>query len=161
VHELYDNPEVRRQVTERFGDAVAPDGQIDRGVVAREAFATPEGRSWLEGLLWPRVGARMVEWRREVDRADPPPRAAVVEVPLLFESGMERAFDATIAVMTDEEVRSLRAAARGHEALDERAARQLSQEEKAGRATYVVVNDGTVGELEHKLSAVLAMLERS
>jgi dephospho-CoA kinase len=74
---------------------------------------------------------------------------------------MERAFDATIAVMTDEQVRSLRAAARGHEALDERAARQLSQEEKAGRATYVVVNDGTVAELEDKLSAVLEMLDGS
>jgi dephospho-CoA kinase len=161
VHELYDNPEVRRQVTERFGDVVAPGGQIDRGVVAREAFATPEGRSWLEGLLWPQVGARMVDWRQQVERADPAPRAAVVEVPLLFESGMERAFDATIAVMTDEQVRSLRAAARGHEALDERAARQLSQEEKAGRATYVVVNDGTVAELEDKLSAVLEMLDGS
>lgn len=161
MHELYDNPEVRQQVTERFGDAVAPGGQIDRGVLAREAFATPEGRGWLEELLWPRVGERMLAWRQEVQEADPTPRAAVVEVPLLFESGMERAFDATIAVTTDEEVRSRRAEARGHQALDERAARQLTQEEKAHRATYVVVNDGTVEELEGKLSAVLEMLKSS
>jgi dephospho-CoA kinase len=143
------------------GDAVAPGGLIDRGAVAHEAFATSEGRSWLEGLLWPRVGAQIVAWRQDVERADPAPRAAVVEVPLLFESGMEQAFDATIAVTTDEDVRSQRAGARGHQALDERAARQLSQQEKADRATYIVVNDGTVDELQHKLSAVLEMLESS
>jgi dephospho-CoA kinase len=103
----------------------------------------------------------MVAWREEVERTDPPPRAAVVEVPLLFESGMEGAFDATVAVMTDEQVRSRRAEARGHQALEERAARQLSQQEKADRATYVVVNDGTVEELSDKLSAVLEMLGSS
>jgi dephospho-CoA kinase len=161
VHELYDNPSVRQEVTDRFGQGVAPGGRIDRAAVAREAFATAEGRSWLEGLLWPRVGARMAQWRQEVERAKPTPRAAVVEVPLLFESGMEGAFDGTIAVVAEEGLRSERARARGHEALDERAARQLSQEEKAGRATYVVVNDGTVEQLEAKLSAILEMLEDS
>jgi dephospho-CoA kinase len=159
VHELYDDPGVREAVTDRFGPDVAPGGQIDRGAVARAAFVASEGRQWLEELLWPRVGARMAQWRQDADRADPAPRAAVVEVPLLFESGMEGAFDATIAVVADERVRSERAAARGHEALDERGARQLSQQEKAERATYVVDNDGTVDQLEAKLSAVLEMLE--
>jgi dephospho-CoA kinase len=82
----------------------------------------------------------------------------VVEVPLLFEAGMEGAFDATIAVISDETVRAQRAGERGHRALDERAARQLPQTEKAQRATYVVENDGGVDELEAKLSAVLDML---
>ena len=159
MHDLYDNPEVRDEVIARFGDAVAPDGVIDRGAVAKAAFATPENRGWLEGLLWPRVGAQIAKWRQQVELTDPPPRAAVIEVPLLFESGMEQAFDATIAVVTDERLRSERAEARGHQALDERAARQLTQQEKADRATYVVMNDGTVGQLENKLSAVLAMLE--
>jgi dephospho-CoA kinase len=159
VHELYQDPEVSQAVTERFGPGVAPKGQIDRSALAREAFATSEGRSWLEGLLWPRVGARMSDWRQDVERGDPSPRAAVVEVPLLFESGMEAAFDATIAVVADEDVRSERAQARGHAALDERGARQLSQQEKSDRATYVVANDGSVEQLEAKLSAILEMLE--
>jgi len=151
---------VRQAVIERFGEDVAPHGgPIDRGALARSAFAGAEGRDWLEGLLWPRVGARMAEWRREAEQADPPPRAAVVEVPLLFESGMEGAFDATIAVVADEELRSSRAQARGHEALDERGARQLSQQEKADRAAYVVVNDGTVEQLQAKLSAILEKIE--
>jgi len=158
VHELYGSDEVLAAVTDRFGAGVAPGGVIDRGALARRAFATAEDREWLEGLLWPRVGARMTEWRSAVERASDPPLAAVVEVPLLFESGMDGAFDATIAVVAGEDVRASRAEARGHEALAERSARQLSQQEKAHRATYVVVNDGTVPDLESKLSALLEML---
>lgn len=158
VHELYDDPEVRDAVVARFGDPVAPGGVVDRAAVARAAFATPEDRAWLEEMLWPRVGERMAAWRGEVARRSPAPRAAVVEVPLLFESGMDGGYDATIAVVADEAVRHERASARGHQALDERAARQLSQQEKAARSSYVVDNDAGVPELEAKLSAVLDML---
>jgi dephospho-CoA kinase len=153
VHELYETPDVRDAVLERFGS-------VDRGEIAQRAFATPEDREWLEGLLWPRVGERMATWRQELEGRPSPPRAAVVEVPLLFESGMESVFDATVAVIADEALRAERAAARGHQALAERSARQLTQQEKAQRATYTVVNDGTVGQLEKKLSDVLEMLER-
>jgi dephospho-CoA kinase len=158
VHELYESPEVRDEVVSRFGPSVAPGDEVDRAAVARAAFASPEDRAWLEGMLWPRVGARMSEWREQLEHTTPTPRAAVVEVPLLFEADMDGAFDATIAVIAEEGLRAQRAGGRGHEALDERAARQLSQPEKADRATYVVVNDGTPGELEAKLSAILAML---
>jgi dephospho-CoA kinase len=151
---------VREAVVGRFGEAVAPGGVIDRGELARLAFASPDERSWLEGLLWPRVGERMEQWRVPLERASPPPRAAVVEVPLLFESGMEGAFDATIAIIAEERLRAERAGARGHQALAERGARQLSQQEKAQRATYVVVNDSSVEDLEAKLSAILEKLAR-
>jgi dephospho-CoA kinase len=157
VHELYDDPEVRGAVVERFGEQVAPGGKVDRAAVARAAFATPDDRAWLEGLLWPRVGARMAQWREQLPAGS---RAAVVEVPLLFESGMEGAFDATIAVVADEQLRAERAGARGHEALAERGARQLSSQEKAQRATFVVVNDAGIPDLEEKLSAILGMLPR-
>ena len=159
VHELYASPEVRDAVVARFGPEVAPDGVVDRAKLASAAFAAPAERAWLEGLLWPRVGERMLQWRQSLAQASPRPRAAVVEVPLLFESGMEGAFDATIAVIADEDLRARRAGARGHEAVAERSSRQLSQREKSQRATYAVVNDGTVQELETKLSAILAILE--
>ena len=155
VHELYASAEVRDSVVARWGPQVAPDGVVDRRAVARAAFASEAERAWLEGLLWPRVAARAAAWRREVSRREPPPRAAVVESPLLFEAGMQDAYDATIAIVADEEVRRARAAARGHAAVDERAARQLSQEEKAARATYTVRNSGTVPELSTALAAVL------
>jgi dephospho-CoA kinase len=159
VHELYDGPEVRDAVVARFSDSVAPDGVVDRAALAKAAFATADDRAWLEGILWPRVGERMTQWRDQLERASPSPRAAVVEVPLLFEADMDGAFDATIAVVADEELRAQRAGARGHQALEERSARQLSQDEKAQRATYAVVNDGSVEQLESKLSAILDMLQ--
>jgi dephospho-CoA kinase len=158
VHELYAAPEVRDAVVARWGTSVAPRGVVDRAAVAARAFATPEERAWLEGELWPRVGDRVAAWLREVAGRDPPPAAAVVETPLLFEAGMEGIYDATVAVIADETVRAQRAAARGHVGVDERAARQLPQEEKARRATYTVSNSGTIEELERELSGVLASL---
>ena len=88
---------------ERWGAQVAPGGQVDRAAVAQRAFASDEDRRWLEGLLWPLVGARVAAWLAEVRSGHggaPRPRAAVVEIPLLFESGMQDVYDATIAVVS-------------------------------------------------------------
>ena len=139
---------------------MAPGGEVDRSAVAQRAFSSPEERAWLEGIIWPRVGERIAAFCSEGHAADPPPRALVVETPLLFEAGMEELYDATIAVVAAEELRAERAGARGHAAVDERNARQLSQEEKAARATYAVVNDGSQEDLEHALSDVLVKLGR-
>jgi dephospho-CoA kinase len=159
VHELLTTGEVRDALIERFGDAVASEGKIDRSAVAEVVFGDDDHREWLEGLLWPRVGERMVSWREEQDNADPRPRAAVVEVPLLFESGMEAAFDRTIAVVAEEAVRSERAGARGHMGVESRTSRQHSQDEKARRADVVVRNDGSLDDLESALSSALANME--
>jgi dephospho-CoA kinase len=126
--------------------------------VAARAFATPEDRAWLEGMIWPRVGQRVAGFIEQGRAIEPAPRALVVETPLLFEAGMESIYDATIAVIASEELRAERARARGHAALDERNARQLSQDEKAARATYTVVNDGSPDDLERALSEVLVKL---
>jgi len=158
VHELYGEPELRDAVVARWGPEVAPGGVVDRAAVARRVFADEDERRWLEQLLWPLVGARVAEWLGAARERVPVPPAAVVEVPLLFEAGLADAYDATIAVLAAEEVRSERAAARGHEHVGERDARQLSQEEKAAKATFVVRNDGTIGELRAQLSDVLGNL---
>jgi dephospho-CoA kinase len=158
VHELYRDPEVHAAVVNRWGQEMAPGGVVDRAAVARRAFATDGDRAWLEAMIWPKVGQRIAEWRAIESTRDDPPPALVVEVPLLFESGMDAAFDATIAVVADDDVRAERAAARGHEAVDARTSRQLGQQEKAQRATYAIQNSGSLEELEEKLSAVLAKL---
>ena len=155
VHELYQSDELRDALVERFGEEVAPGGSIDRSAVASRVFEQPEQREWLEGRLWPRVGQRGWAWRQEQERRDPPPKAMVVEVPLLFEAGMDEVFDSTIAVVADEAVRNERAEARGHEGLASRTSRQLSQAEKAQRADFVVENDGTLEELREKMSRLL------
>ena len=159
VHELLASDELRDIVVARLGEEVAPDGALDRSLMAERVFGDDEARGWLEGELWPRVGQRVAEWKQEVDALDPPPPAAVVEVPLLFESGMEPVFDSTIAVIADEDVRAERAGARGHASVEERAGRQLSQQEKAHRADYTVRNDGSLEELRENLSRVLARLD--
>jgi dephospho-CoA kinase len=163
VHELYaHDAQLRDAVVGRWGAQVAPGGVVDRSAVAERAFASAEERAWLEGLLWPLVGARVAAWLSKARAARAgdaeAPHAAIVEVPLLFEAGLEGLYDATIAVVSDETVRRERASARGHALADERSARQLSQEEKARRATYVVRNDGSEQELEQVLSAVLDKL---
>ena len=160
VHELYESPEVVEALSERFGREVAPAGRVDRPELARRAFATAEDRAWLEGLVWPLVGRRIASWLERARSLDPPPRAAVVEVPLLFEAGLQDGYDATIAVLAEESLRRSRAEARGQVLLAERDARQLSQQEKAARATFVVQNDGTEQDLSRQLSEVLDKLDR-
>ena len=154
THELLAGDDVRDLLVERLGPEVAPGGRVDRSAVAARVFGDDEQTKWLEGLLWPRVGERVARFRESVEDAP----AAVVEVPLLFESGMEQVFDKTIVVVADEQIRAERAGARGHELVEARTARQLSQDEKARRADFVVRNDGDLADLEAKLSEVLERL---
>jgi dephospho-CoA kinase len=158
VHELYGTAAVRDAVTARFGPEVVPGGVVDRAALASRVFSDADDRAWLEQLLWPLVHRRIVAWRDQAGNREPAPSALVVEVPLLFEAGSDGMYDATIAIIADETIREQRARVRGHRALAEREARQLSQQEKAARSTFVVVNDGSVEELEAKLSSVLAIL---
>jgi dephospho-CoA kinase len=160
VHELYEGEQLRDAVIARWGPEMAPGGKVDRSAVAESAFADERERAWLEGVIWPLVGERIAAWLEQTRTKRPAPRAAVIEVPLLFEAGMEGMYDATIAVVSSEELRGQRAAGRGHALADERASRQLSQEEKARRANYVVRNDGSEEELERELSGVLDKLGR-
>jgi dephospho-CoA kinase len=157
VHELLEGESLRERLTERWGPEVLADGGVDRAKIGEIVFADPEELSWLEQQIHPLVQARTAEWLLSLP-ADT--EVAVVEVPLLFEVGGERPFDTTVAVVTSDEVRRDRAAARGHALVDEREARQLTQTEKAGRAEHVIENDGSVEDLERALSALLEKLRR-
>jgi len=158
VHELYESPQLLAALIGRFGPEIAPGGRLDREALAGRVFARQDDRAWLEGLVWPLVAERVAGWLAEVRARQPPPRAAVVEVPLLFEAGLAGGYDATIAVVADEGLRRERASARGHALVAEREQRQLSQADKARRATFVVRNDGSERELALQLSAVLDKL---
>ena len=96
VHELLGTERVRDLLVDRWGADVAPDGVIDRGRVGAIVFERPEELNWLEQTLHPLVGERIVAWREQLPPDTP---LAVIEVPLLFETGMESAFDATISVV--------------------------------------------------------------
>lgn len=152
VHDLLADERVREGLVERWGDEIAPAGVLDRGRVGAIVFERPGELAWLESVLHPLVGERVAEWRAALPPETP---LAVVEVPLLFETGMEDAFDATVSVVADDAVRAARAGDRGTDMFESRSGRQLSQEEKAARATYVVRNDGTVAELESRLRSLM------
>jgi dephospho-CoA kinase len=157
VHDLLGGDDLRDEIVARLGPEVVREGRLDRARIAERVFGDEEARAWLEGVLWPRVGERMAAWRSQLSNE----QVAVVEVPLLFESGMEGVFDRTIAVIADEDVREQRAAARGHASVAERAGRQLTQAEKAHRADFTVRNDGSRDELKESLSQVLGKLEET
>jgi len=157
VHELLESDELRERLVERWGPEVAPDGKIERGKIGEIVFADPEQLTWLEAQIHPLVQERTAEWLLSLPEGT---EVAVVEVPLLFEAGGDKAFDTTVAIVTADEVRRERAAARGHALVDEREARQLTQPEKAERAEHAIPNDGTVEELERRLSALLEKLRR-
>jgi dephospho-CoA kinase len=157
VHELLDSEPLLGRLVERWGADVAPEGKVDRNRIGEVVFADPEQLTWLEQQIHPLVGERIGGWLSALPAET---AVAVIEVPLLFESGMEKAFDTTVAVVTDDEVRRQRAAARGHALVDEREARQLAQDEKADRAEHIVPNNGSVEDLERALSALLAKLRR-
>jgi dephospho-CoA kinase len=160
VHDLLETKEMRDLLVERWGDAVLAGETIDRGAVAQIVFNQPDELRWLEQAIFPRVGERMAAWRASLEQGDSGPSVAVVEVPLLFEAGIERAFDATAAVVADEEGRAARVRDRDHEAVEGRAGRQLSQAEKAARADHVIRNDGSLEDLERTVGELLAQLER-
>jgi dephospho-CoA kinase len=158
VHELLLTQEVQEQLTARWGREILLNDGVDREAVAEIVFERPEELAWLEGVLFPRVGQRIAAWRLGLENQADAPEVGVVEVPLLFEAGVDGVFDATVAVIAEEDLRAERAGARDHRALGGREARQLSQEEKAGRADHVIRNDGTLEELEQSIARLLEEL---
>ena len=158
VHELLrEDPEVRSAIVERLGDGVlGPDGEIDRGKVGNVVFSDAEALRWLEQLLHPRVVARYLRWREELAELPDPPAVCVTEVPLLYEVGGESRFDKVVVVTAAPEVR----VARRLGPIRDRERRLLSDEEKAKRADFVYVNDGSLAELDEFVSGVVATLSR-
>jgi dephospho-CoA kinase len=157
VHELLEGEPLRGRLEERWGPEVVAEGKVNRAKIGEVVFADPEQLTWLESQIHPLVQRRTAEWLMSLPEET---EVAVVEVPLMFEVGSDKAFDTTVSIVTSDEVRRERAAARGHALVDEREARQLTQLEKAERADHVVENDGSVEDLERALSGLLARLRR-
>jgi dephospho-CoA kinase len=148
VHELLAHDrEVRDAIRGRWGE----DAVGDRGRIASIVFDAPEELEWLEHLLHPRVVERQLEWLEHVKAP-----LAVIEIPLLYETGGEVRFDRVVVVTAPPEVREAR---RG--LVDERESRLLPDEEKVRRADFSYVNDGTLEELDDFVAGVVHSLTSS
>ena len=156
VHRLLREDEsVRAAMLERFGPGVLDaDGQLDRRAIGRRVFPDPKALAWLESLLHPLVVREYLSWRdRLAEQPDPPP-LCVTEVPLLYEVGGDQRFDVVVVITAPEEVRRGRA----RTAIDDRASRLIPDDEKAKRADFVYVNDGTIEQLDAFVSGVIGKL---
>jgi dephospho-CoA kinase len=112
-------------------------------------FADDDELAWLEALLHPKVVREYTAWR-EAQTAE----IAVVEVPLLFETGGEERFDRVVVITAPPHVRAARSAA----ATDARERRLMPDAEKIRRADFAYVNDGTLEELDAFVADVMAQL---
>lgn len=157
VHRLLrEDEEVKREIRERFGDAVVgPEGAIDRRAVGRIVFSDREALAWLEALLHPRVVTGYLRWRDELAGLPDPPAVCATEVPLLYETGGDARFDVVVAVTATPSVRASR---RIVPDVTLREARLIPDSEKLRRADYSYVNDGTLEELDAFVSDVIATL---
>jgi dephospho-CoA kinase len=145
VHDLLaDDAEVRAAIRERWGDAAVD----DRGRIGEIVFRDRAELDWLEQLLHPKTRAAADAWLASVDAP-----LAVVEVPLLYETGGESRFDAVVVVTAPPEVREER-----RTGLAEREARLLPDDEKVRRADYAFVNDGSLEDLDAFVGKVFEAL---
>jgi dephospho-CoA kinase len=136
VAELYAGEAV--PVVEALFPGVAKNGVIDKQELSRKLAADPEIFKQLEAVVHPLVRKKIAEFLDEAEQGGM--ALAVVEVPLLFESGHEYGFDAIGVTWVEETIQRERALARdgmSGEKLETILARQLPQAEKKARATYV------------------------
>lgn len=141
---------MQQALAERWGDGLLSGGEVDRKRVGEIVFADPDELSWLESLLHPRVLAEQARWRAEQTAP-----LAVVEVPLLYETGGEARFDAVVVITAPEEMRRARTDVAD---VTVRQRRLLSDDEKAEKADFVYVNDGSLEELDAFVRSVVQRL---
>jgi dephospho-CoA kinase len=153
VHRLLrDDEGVRKALLDRFGERILDGaGGLDRAAIAEIVFPDPEALQWLEQLLHPLVTREYLDWREQLGRLEHPPAVCVTEVPLLYEVGSQDRFDAVVLITAPAEVR----AARSQVPAELREPRLLPDEEKAKRADYVYVNDGSLDELDAFVASIM------
>ena len=151
AHELSQpNQPIYNAYVERFGrEIVTADGTLDRAAIARRVFVDPAVRAEVEAIAHPIIRSA-AEARLRAAR-DENKRAAVLDVPLLFEAGWDALADETwvVALPREEQLARLLARDTSMDAGEARAriAAQMSLAEKCARADVVIDNSGTVEEI--------------
>jgi dephospho-CoA kinase len=156
VHALYEGEAV--PVVERLFPGVTSHGKIDRAELGRRLVVAPEKLRALEAAVHPLVRARMKDFLTEAEKRGA--KLAVVDVPLLFETGFDYGLDKVAVSAASEATIRRRALARPGmtvEKLEAILARQLPQSEKLKRADYVFDTDRPGAET---IAAVTALVDK-
>jgi dephospho-CoA kinase len=137
VHHVYEGEAA--PLIEAAFPGTTKDGKVDRAKLSAQVVGNDAAMKRLEQIVHPMLGAYHRKFLDDAERGGAD--VAVVDVPLLFETGGEKRVDAVVVVTTDAEQQRRRILARGtmsEQALDAILARQLPDAEKRKRADFVV-----------------------
>jgi dephospho-CoA kinase len=137
VHRLYEGEAVA--AIEAAFPGTTADGKVDRNRLSAQVVHDAAAIKRLEGIVHPMLGASRQKFLHDAERSGAP--VAVVDVPLLYETGGEKRVDAVVVVTTTPEIQRERVLSRDNmsaERLDAILARQLPDAEKRKRADFVV-----------------------
>jgi len=152
VHQLLSsNENLGQQILNLLGPEILVNEKIDRSRIARIVFQKQEHLLALEQLLHPAVYKEIESEYLKQQVCPHPPTLFVAEIPLLFESGGERGFDTVIAVVSETDLcvkRFEKATGRNRTEFNNRMSRQLPPLEKARQADYVILNNGSLSDLQ-------------
>jgi dephospho-CoA kinase len=147
------------EVIRRFGqDVLEPNGTLDRRKLADIVFSDETARRDLEAIVHPRVKAATDRWFAALDGSH---AVAIADIPLLYEAGRDKDFDAVVVVACEPETQVRRAMARdGLTEKDARArvAAQLPIEDKIRRADHVIRTDGAFADTDRQVEELLPAL---
>lgn len=152
--------EATTAIASRFGqEMLAPDGSVDRARLGPVVFADPAARRELEAIVHPAVYRAIAAGLRAFELTGIA-GLAIVDVPLLYETGAESKFDKVIVTECPPDMQIARLMARGltEAAARQRLAAQLPTREKAARADFVIRTDGTFAETDGQVERVLRAL---
>jgi dephospho-CoA kinase len=159
---LYQGGPAFLSVCGHFGSQILnADGSLNRGRLAEIVFRNPQERAVLNGIVHPRI-RRLLKDQLESAAYDLPGRIVAVEVPLLYEGGLENWFE-RILVVTASEATELSRLMQRDSISEEEALRRIKAQyplaEKARRATYVVDNDGAFSNLAPQVEKLWSTLQ--
>ena len=138
------------EIRAAFGDAVfTAEGELDRRALRQRIFSQPDQRRKLEAILHPRIRA---EVRRQIAALSAP--WVLVVIPLLLESGQGNLVQRVLVVDAPVELQRARTTQRdqiSEEEVDRILAAQLSREQRLAAADDVIVNDGSLADLQQQV----------
>jgi dephospho-CoA kinase len=155
VHAIYSGEAVPEVEAAFPGTTV--DGKVDRQKLSARVLGNPEALKKLEQIVHPMLGAHRQQFLADAEKSGAP--VAVLDVPLLFETGGEKRVDAVVVVSAPAQMQRARVLARENmtqEKLDAILARQTLDEEKRRRADFVVDTSQGLDPVRAQIRDILA-----